>query len=116
MPKQVYVKGIGFVRAGSYATKNLVEKWRLVHRQLDALPTTLMRLERLLFVDLNTIDLLPAEREYGLSEREYSEERIIWKLEEIRDWCNLILGKFPKQRRLKALENVNGRTPEEAAL
>lgn len=113
MPKMVYVKGVGYVREGSWSTKDIVTKWKRILKQVDDVPLALARLEHLLFGPIN--EPHAAMRDYAQSEREYQEERLIWKLEEIRDAANKALGMFPKHRRVAALENVTGRTPEEAA-
>lgn len=42
-------------------------------------------------------------------------ENIIWELEDLHGQIEALFARFPKERRAKALEEVAGRTPEEAA-
>jgi len=50
MPKMVHLKGVGYVRAGSWSTKPVTDQWRLVQKQLrDAALVMVPRLGHLLF-------------------------------------------------------------------
>lgn len=118
MPKQVYVKGIGYVRAGSWSTKDFYDKWKrtmkLLEDTCDLLP---LQIQYLFTTD---VEQLPKhERDLALVFRECDEEIVINRLEGLRDWCDKLIRDIPKNRRtterLQALENVAGRTPEEAA-
>lgn len=103
----VYLKGVGYVRAGSWSTKNVLDKWRLVQKQLEGAALMVQRLDHLLFEEGS---------EYSEVSKETYEDNIIWQLEDTHRLIEQLLGKFPKERRAKALEEVTGRTPEEAAL
>jgi hypothetical protein len=107
MPKMVHLKGVGYVRAGSWTTKPATDKWRLAQKQLqDATALMVRRLGHLLFEEGS---------DYSHAVRECDEQRIIWKLEDLHGQIEALLARFPKERRAKALEEVTGRTPEEAA-
>lgn len=104
----VHLKGVGYVRAGSWSTKPVTDKWRLVQKQLeDAAMLMVRRLEHLLFDEGS---------DYSQAVRESYEESIIWELEDLHRQIEGLLARFPKERRAKALEEVTGRTPEEAAV
>jgi hypothetical protein len=106
MPKMEYLKGVGYVRAGSWSTKPVTDKWRLVQKHLENAATLMVRrLDYLLFEEGS---------EYSEVTREVYEESIIWDLEAIHKQTGELLAKFPKERRAKALEEVAGRTPGEA--
>jgi len=103
----VYVKGVGRVRAGSWSTKPVPDQWKLTHKQLgDASLLMVARLDYLLFQEGS---------EFSRAYREAYEQDLVWQLEDLREQVNKLLAKFPKARRAAALENVTGRTPEEAA-
>jgi hypothetical protein len=107
MPKMIHLKGVGYVRAGSWSTKPVTDKWRLVQKQLeDAAMLMVRRLDHLLFEEGS---------DYSGAARESYEESIIWELEDLHRQIEVLLTRFPKERRAKALEKVTGRTPEEAA-
>jgi hypothetical protein len=107
MPRMVYVKGVGRVRAGSWSTKPVPDQWRLTHKQLeDASLVMVARLDHLLFKEGS---------EFSQAYREAYDQNLIWQLEGLREQVNELLAKFPKARRATALENVTGRTPQEAA-
>ena len=76
-----------------------------------------LRIRHLLLGDLS--DLPKHERELARTLRELDEEKVIWQLEMLRDHCDALIREIPKNRlvteRIQALENVAGRTPEEAA-
>lgn len=108
MPKMVYVKGVGYVRAGSWSTKPVTDQWRLTQKQLeDAALMLVSRLRHLFFDDKSA---------YSRSHREVYEQHIIGDLEYLRAQIDELLQQFPKERRALAMENTNGRTPEEAAI
>jgi hypothetical protein len=103
----VYVKGVGYVRAGSWSTKPVTDKWRLVQKQLqDAAMLMIPRLGHLLFDEGS---------DYSEAVRESDEQIIILELETLHGQIEGLLAKFPKHRRAKALEEVAGRNPVEAA-
>jgi hypothetical protein len=107
MPKMVHLKGVGYVRAGSWSTKPVPDKWRLIQKQLEDAATLMVhRLDHLLFEEGS---------EYSQAAREAYEQTIIWQLEDLHKQIEVLLAKFPKERRAKALEEVIGRTHEEAA-
>jgi hypothetical protein len=107
MPKMVHLKGVGYVRAGSWSTKPVTDKWRLVQKQLqDAAMLMVPRLGHLLFDEGS---------DYSQATRECDEQSIILELEHLHGQIETLLTRFPKDRRAKALEEVSGRTPEEAA-
>ncbi|MGO9448776.1 MAG: hypothetical protein ACLQQB_04290 [Solirubrobacteraceae bacterium] len=107
MPKMVHLKGVGYVRAGSWSTKPVPDKWRLIQKQLeDAAMLMVRRLDHLLFEE---------KTDYSQAIREAYEQTIIWQLKDLHGQIEKVLAKFPKERRAKALEEVTGRTPEEAA-
>ncbi len=64
------------------------------------------RLDHLLFEE---------KTDYSQAIREAYEQTIIWQLKDLHGQIEKVLAKFPKERRAKALEEVTGRTPEEAA-
>ena len=108
MPKMVHLKGVGYVRAGSWTTKPVTDKWRLVQKQLgDAAMLMVRRLDHLLFDE---------DSDYSQAARESYEDSIIWELENLHRQIEALLARFPKERRAKALEEVTGRTPLEAAV
>jgi hypothetical protein len=107
MPKMTYVQGVGRVRAGSWSTKPVPERWRLAQKALEDAPLAIMRLAHLLFEEGS---------EFSSLAREAYEEEIVWQLEHLRDHVSALLARFPRERRIAALENVAGRTPEEAAV
>src|ERR1700691_5242823 len=107
MPKMVHLEGVGFVRAGSWSTKPVTDKWRLIQKQLEnAAMLMVPRLGHLLFEEGS---------DYSQAARESYEQSIIWELEDLHRQIEALLARFPKERRAKALEEVTGRTPEEAA-
>jgi hypothetical protein len=107
MPKMTYIKGVGYVRAGSWSTKPAVEKWRLTEQQLKSASHVMVRrLSHLLFEEGS---------EYSQAAKDAYEDTIVWELEHLARQIDSLLKKFPKERRAKALEQVTGRTPEEAA-
>lgn len=108
MPKMVHLQGVGYVRAGSWSTKPVTDKWRLVQKQLqDAAMLMVPRLHHLLFEEGS---------DYSQAVRECDEQSIIWELQDLHRQIEALLARFPKDRRAKALEEVTGRTPEEAAI
>lgn len=108
MPKMVWLKGVGYVREGSWSTKNAIDKWRITHNQLkSAAGVMLPRLAHLLFEEGS---------EYSEATKEAYEDSIIWELEHLVQQAESLLKRFPNEQRAKALEQVTGREPEEAAL
>ncbi len=80
----------------------------MVQKQLsDAALLMVRRLDHLLFTEGS---------EFSQAAREAYEDTIIWELEDLQKQIEALLAKFPKEQRAKALEEVTGRTPEEAAL
>lgn len=103
----VYTRNGDYVRAGSWGTKPAYEQWDQTMKQLkDAASTMIPRLDHLLFNEGSDV---------SRSSRELYENKIIYELEYLRGSIDVLLAKFPKERRARALENVTGRTPEEAA-
>jgi hypothetical protein len=108
MPKMVQLKGVGYVRAGSWSTKPVTDKWRFVQKQLeDAAMLMVGRLDYLIFDEGS---------DYSQAARESYEHNIIWELEDLHRQIDVLLARFPQQRRAQALEEVTGRTPQEAAI
>jgi hypothetical protein len=98
MPKMVWIKYKGemiYVRAGSRATKNVHERWRILERELDHAPVIPMRV----------VSMLDFLREYGQDEYAY------WKLEDLRDQVAEALAAFPRQRRIELLRQTQGAHP-----
>jgi hypothetical protein len=117
VPKKVYVRGVGYVRAGSWSTKRFYEKWKLTMKQLDdAHELMLMRIRYLFLEDIT--GLPEYDQELARTLRECDEDHVISQIELLRDYCDSLLKEIPKARRteerVKALENTTGRTPEEA--
>jgi len=104
----VHLEGVGYVRAGSWSTKPVTDKWRLVQKQLQGASMLMVhRLDHLLFEESS---------DYSQAVRESDEQIIIWELEDLHRQIEALLARFPKERRARALEEVAGRTPEEAAV
>jgi hypothetical protein len=85
----------------------VTDKWRLIQKQMEDAATLMVhRLDHLIFEEGS---------DYSQAAREAYEQTIIWQLEDLHKQIEVLLAKFPKERRAKALEEVIGRTHEEAA-
>jgi hypothetical protein len=83
MPKMTHVKGVGYVRAGSWSTKPVVDKWRLVQRELkNASQLMVRRLDHLLFEDGS---------EFSQAAKEAYDDDIIWQLEDLHGQIEALL-------------------------
>lgn len=104
----VWIRGIGRVRAGSWGTKPALEQWRMTRKQLeDASLVMVPRLRYLMFDEGS---------EMSQSQRRVYESEITYQLESLRDQINTLLKKRDDYDKAARLENVAGRTPEEAEL